>query len=132
MDDPAKLFARLHEALAPGGMIYVEDFFSLGDFSAEEQALLDDVIYARSLPTRERYMDNLEGAGFRHIRFQDMTDRWRPYVIERAAAYGERLHEQAALHGREISDALDNFYRGVATLFAGGAFGGLRITARRD
>ncbi len=131
IDDPAELFARLHGALAPGGMIYAEDFFRRGDFSAPEQAILDEVIYARSLPLDHDYRDNLEAAGFSDIHLEDMTSRWTPYVIERAAAYRARLPEQTALHGVETAAALDNFYGGVATLFAGGAFGGLRLTAKR-
>ena len=129
--EPRRLFARLHGALRPGGMIYVEDFFRHGDFTATEQAILAEGIYAQSLPLRDDYIGHLEAAGFRDIRFQDMTAQWMPFVIERAAAYRARLHEHRALHGREVSDALDGFYDGVATLFHGGRFGGLRVTAKR-
>ena len=61
----------------------------------------------------------------------DMTAQWMPFVIERACAYRARLHEHRALHGRPMTDALVTFYDGVATLFRGGSFGGLRVTAKR-
>ena len=129
--EPGRLFARLHDALRPGGMIYVEDFFLHGGFSAEEQPILDEVIYAQSLPKRDEYIGHLKDAGFHDIRFEDMTGQWMPFVIERATAYRARLDEHRALHGREMTDALDRFYDGVATLFRGGSFGGLRVTAKR-
>ena len=131
INDPDRLFARLHGALRPGGMIYIEDFFRRGDFTADEQPILAEVIYAQSLPLRPEYIGYLEAAGFRDILFEDMTARWMPFVIERAAAYRARLPEHRALHGDDVTDALDNFYDGVATLFRGGSFGGLRVTAKR-
>ena len=127
--DPRRLFARLSGALAPSGMIYVEDFFRHGDFGADEQPKLAEVIYAQSLPLRDEYIGHLEAAGFRDIRFEDMTAPWTAFVTERAAAYRARLDEQTALHGREVSGALDTFYHTVVALFRGGNLGGVRVTA---
>ncbi len=129
--DPGRLFARLSGALAPGGMIYVEDFFRHGDFAADEQSKLAGVIYAQSLPLRDEYIGHLEVAGFRDVRFDDMTAPWMAFVTERAAAYRARLDEHTALHGREVAGGLDSFYDSVATLFRGGNFGGARVTARK-
>lgn len=129
--DPIRLFARLGGALAPGGMIYVEDFFRHGDFTAHEQPVLAEVIYAQSLPLRDEYIGYLEAAGFRDIRFDDMTAPWMAFVTERAAAYRARLDEQTALHGAEVSGGLDSFYDTVVALFHGGNFGGARVVARK-
>ena len=129
--DKDRLFARLHDALRPGGSIYIEDFFSHGDFADREQPILSEVVYAQSLPSRDAYIGLLEAAGFSDIRFEDMTAQWMPFVIERASAYRARLPEHRALHGRDVTDALDDFYDGVASLFRGGSFGGLRLVAKR-
>ena len=127
--DPNRLFARLNGALRPGGMIYVEDFFRHGDFSADEQPVLAEVIYAQSLPLRDEYIGHLEAAGFSDIHFDDMTAPWTAFVTERAAAYRARLDEQTALHGPEVAGGLDSFYHTVVALFQGGNLGGTRVTA---
>ncbi len=129
--EPGRLFSRLHDALAPGGMIYVEDFFRHGGFSAGEQAILDRVIYARSLPRRDEYIGHLEAAGFHDVRFEDMTAPWMAFVTERASRYRARLDEHTARHGAEVAGGLDSFYDSVVALFRGGNFGGARVTARK-
>ena len=129
--EPGRLFDRLAGALAPGGMIYVEDFFRHGEFGAEEQTALAEVIYAQSLPLHDDYIGHLEAAGFRDIRFDDMTAPWMAFVSERADAYRARLAEHTALHGAEVSGGLGAFYDTVAGLFQGGNLGGARVVARK-
>ena len=129
--DPARLFARLAHAVAPGGGLYVEDFYRLGDLTGPEQAILEGVIYAQSLPTREAYIATVEAAGFGDVRFTDMTAPWAAFVRERASAYRARLDDHAAVHGAEVAGGLDAFYQAVVKLFDGGRFAGLRLTAKR-
>jgi SAM-dependent methyltransferase len=129
--DPARLFSRLAHALAPGGGLYVEDFYRLGAFADHERAILDQVIYAQSLPPRDDYIAAVEAAGFTDVRFTDMTAPWAAFVAARAAAYREGLDDHAALHGADVAGGLDMFYDTVVKLFGGGAFAGVRLTATK-
>ena len=130
--DPARLFARLADAVAPGGGLYVEDFHRLGDFTDQEQTVLDQVLYAQSMPPRDEYITTVEAAGFTDVRFTDMTAPWTEFVSERAAAYRARLDEHAAVHGADVAGGLDAFYQAVVKLFRGGRFAGVRLTATKQ
>lgn len=129
--DPVRLFARLAHAVVPGGGLYIEDFYRLGDFADHERTVLDQVIYAHSLPLRQDYIATVEKAGFTDVRFTDMTASWADFVAARAAAYRARLADHAALHGADVAGGLDGFYQAVVKLFQGGHFAGVRLTAKR-
>ena len=130
--DPARLFARLADAVAPGGGLYVEDFHRLGDFTDREQTVLDRVLYAQSVPPRDDYIATVEAAGFSDVRFTDMTAPWADFVAGRASAYRARLDEHTAVHGADVAGGLDAFYQAVVGLFQGGNFGGVRLTATKQ
>ena len=129
--DPARLFACLGHAVAPGGGLYVEDFHRLGNFTDQEQSVLDQVLYAQSVPLSDDYIATVEAAGFIDVRFTDMTAPWADFVTARAAAYRARLDEYTAVHGADVAGGLDEFYYAVVKLFQGGNFAGLRLTAKR-
>ena len=129
--DRAPLFPKIQTALKPGGRIYVEDLYLLGTPSAAEQADLDGMMQANTLPDRAGYIAELERAGFKEISFEDMTGDWADFTAGRLAAFrGNRLKYQE-VHGAEVFDALDHFYTVIADLLAGGNLGGVRLSARK-
>ncbi|DAZ95588.1 TPA: hypothetical protein N0F65_006074 [Lagenidium giganteum] len=127
-----ELFARCHARLEDGGLLYVEDFFLRGvAFSDEEERILKKDVYVSELYTREKLLTLLDRCGFEVIEFQDVTTKWRPYVIERARTYHAQLNQHAEQDGEAAAASLDHFYSSVATLFEKGNVGGYTLVARR-
>jgi len=58
-----------------------------------------------------------------------MSGRWTDFTGQRAAAFRRDRARHISVHGKEISDGLDDFYSTVAGLFETGVLGGLRIEA---
>ncbi len=129
--DQDTLLAQAHKALKPQGRLYVEDLFRLGEFNDAERAHLTQMLYGQHLAYREAYVDNLEGAGFAPVDFDDRTALWRPYVAERVAAWNARRSELVAIHGVAIVDSLAAFYHSVSLLFESGKLGGVRLLASK-
>ena len=126
-----RLYRRCHEALRPGGRLYVEDFFERGNLSARERETLALKVYCRGLPRLDALYRDLEEAGFTDVDAHDLTPSWTDFVSERARAYRERREQEVALHGAEVFEGLDDFYRSVAELFRAGNLGGMRVSARK-
>jgi hypothetical protein len=99
--------------------MYIEDFFKRGKLTAEERRDLRDVVSCPYLPTKARYLADLQEAGFGDIQFDDVSALWAAFTAERAAAYKAAAAPIASL---------DTFYSTVASLFAAGRLGGARIT----
>lgn len=126
-----RLYRRCHEALRPGGGIYVEDFFERGRLNAREHRALARKVYCRDLPRLENLRRDLEAAGFVEVRVRDVSPSWTDFVAERARAYRASREQEVALHGAELFAGLDDFYTTVAALFGGGNLGGVRVSARK-
>ena len=126
-----RLYQRCHEALRPGGNLYVEDLFERGSFTPEECETLAVKVYSRNLPRLEALRRDLERAGFDDIRIEDLTSPWTEFVSERARAYRANREHEIALHGEDVYTGLDDFYRSVAALFRDGNLGGVRVSARK-
>ncbi len=129
IEDHAALFAQFSKALKPGGRIYVEDLFSLGEFTPDELQHVRRMLYGQNLPRRDHYIADLEAAGFKNVTFTDMTEPWTGFCFERLEAYRTNRSRNVAVHGEQVVEALDEFYATVAGLFDGGNLGGVRVTA---
>ena len=125
------LYRRCHEALRPGGRLYVEDMFERGSFTPDEREMLAVKAYCRNLPRLEGLRRDLERAGFGDIRIDDLTSPWTAFVSERARAYRANREHEVALHGEGVYTGIDDFYTSVAALFGGGNLGGLRVSAQK-
>ena len=126
-----RLYRRCHEALGPGGRLYVEDLFERGTLTPAERETLAVKVYCRHLPRREGLRRDLEDAGFEDIEFEDLSSPWTDFVSERARAYRAHREHEIALHGVEVFTGLDDFYSSVAALFRAGNLGGMRVSARK-
>ena len=75
LPDKPRLFARLHELLAPGGRLVITDYArGAGEVSPEFRAYAEKTGYHLTDPAS--YGQLLEGAGFRDVVVEDATDRF--------------------------------------------------------
>ncbi len=126
-----RLYRRCHEALAPGGGMYVEDYFERGTLTDDERETLAAKVYSRGLPRLDELRRDLDRAGFTQVALEDVTASWIGHVVERALAYRANRKHETALHGEEVFAGLDDFYSTIARLFRGGNLGGVRLLARK-
>ncbi len=129
--DPTALFAKCATALKPGGRMYIEDLYALGEFSDDEQQHLRHMLYGQNMASRMQYIMDLQTAGFTDIGFADMTAPWTGFCRERLQAFRANRQRHEAVHGSDVYAALDEFYATVLALFEGGNLGGVRVTATK-
>ena len=129
--DRGAVYARLHDALAPGGRIYVEDLYARRPMTGAQSEIMRDALFANTVTDRDGYVGELEAAGFSEIAFEDHSDRWGGFCAERLAGFRAVRERKAELHGPEVVDALDGFYQTMCDLFDSGNLGGVRLTARK-
>ena len=126
-----QLYRRCHEALRPGGGIYVEDFIERGRLSARERDALAHKVYCRDLPRLDALRRDLERTGFVDVEVRDVSSSWTDFVSERARTWRADREQETALHGAEVFAGLDDFYTTVTALFGAGNLGGVRVAARK-
>ena len=90
-------------------------------------------VHCDRVPSLTEYVADLEATGFVDVVATDVSEDWRSFTHERAAAFqANRDSFLAVTHGREdVYERLKDFYVSVASLFAGGRLGGVIVTARR-
>jgi len=129
--DKAALLAACAAKLAPGGALFVEDFYEKQPFTPDEDVVLARDVASSELPTKEAYEAALRTAGFGQIEWTDMTDTWTKFVADRAAAYRAACADVVKVHGEEIYEQQLAFFNAMDGLFAGGHLGGVRYLARK-
>jgi len=129
--DREKLFTVLHDALKPCGRFYFEDYYARGVLTDAEKETLAKDVYCHYLPTLDRYVADLEQAGFVDIETVDMTPAWIPFVRTRRDDFKAKLDANAEAMGPETAQAQAAFFDTVAGLFDGGNLGGVRLTGRK-
>lgn len=127
----AELLARCREALVPGGRLGVEDYVRLRPLEAAEAQALAVKVQCPWLPEADEYRAQLEAAGFAGVELEDLTSFWRQNTAGRRDSFLAARERNVRVHGEAVTDGLEDFYGTVAGLFAAGAVGGRRITARR-
>lgn len=127
----AALFACCRDTLVAGGRLGIEDFVALRSLEETEAEVLAVKVQCTYLPTAEEYRAQLEDARFTAIELEDRTVAWTAFTAARRDAFRAARERNVRVHGAVITDGLDDFYMTVAQLFACGAIGGLRITARK-
>lgn len=119
------LFHHAFHFLKPGGTLYIEDFYdnssSGSDLTAQEVENLHTVMACPYLPSRSKYIADVQSAGFDHVEFEDVSEKWKAFVRARAERY----------RAEEKPDAeLRRFYDVVAEMLEGNV-GGVRLSAAR-
>uniref|UniRef100_M4BN14 Methyltransferase domain-containing protein n=1 Tax=Hyaloperonospora arabidopsidis (strain Emoy2) TaxID=559515 RepID=M4BN14_HYAAE len=127
-----QLFTRCFDSLKPGGVLYVDDFFLLGDkLTEEDQRTLKQDIYCTTLLRKEEITAFLMMCGFETPEFKDATTKWKPYVMDRARQYHATLDTHIARDGEAAARGLAHFYSCVAQLFRAGNVGGYTLIVRK-
>ncbi|KAK3259795.1 hypothetical protein CYMTET_31213 [Cymbomonas tetramitiformis] len=125
-------FSRVATALKPSATIFIEDFFKRNEFSDSElQDLATTVACPGPLPSKEQYIQELTEAGFCDIQFEEMHDRWLPFLIERKKIFTSEMARHERVHGTKMTEELLHFYSTVLRIFEDGNLGGARICARK-
>jgi sarcosine/dimethylglycine N-methyltransferase len=127
-----KLWQRVERVLAPGGVLYLEDYFTKSIFTEEETTCLENRIGVptpHQLPTSDAWMKQLEAAGFGDIEFEDVSSTWTPWIAERAEMYRSNRQRNLRVQGDLITYGMERFYDSAANLFIGGHLGGCVIRA---
>ncbi|XWW98128.1 hypothetical protein V2A60_006125 [Cordyceps javanica] len=120
--DRAAVFGGAASMLRRGGTVYLEDFFARRELDEPTSRQLRDVVSCPYLPSRERYVQDLEAAGFGDVVFEDMTTTWSDFVHGRAVEYRRSAAPEPQLA---------KFYDTIDELFHGGRLGGARIMATK-
>ncbi|KAJ3487752.1 hypothetical protein NLG97_g6337 [Lecanicillium saksenae] len=118
----ADVFNKSASLLQAGGTIYIEDFFARQTLDEKTSRQLRDIVSCPYLPSRERYIADLENAGFGNVKFEEVTDDWSDFVHGRAVEYGQSVASEPSLV---------TFYNTIDELFRAGRLGGTRITATK-
>ena len=126
------LLSRCFQWLEPEGAMYLEDLYTRGAYTPEEQEDLEIKLYGRYLPSRERYESEVRAAGFAEVHIDDMSNDWAEFTHERIKAFRRDRARHVSVHGEAIVDGLDGFYAAVERLFASGHMGGLRMICRKS
>ena len=119
------LFQQAFHFLKPGGVLYIEDFYDNSlpgsPLTPQETESLQTVMACPYLPSRSKYITDVQSAGFERVEFEDVTEQWRAFVRARAERYRAEERQDAELR---------RFYDVVAEMMEGNV-GGVRLTAVR-
>ena len=117
-------------AAAPGGMLYIEDFYDKAGLEASELEALEARVGCPPPPSREAYVRQLEEAGAKGVDFVDVSEPWGDFVHGRSEAYKENLARHTRVHGAEMAENMATFFDCTNRLFGAGRLGGCVIVAR--
>lgn len=126
----AQLLTRLRPTLQPGGALYVEDLYARQPF---DHAIASDVarlLHGVTMTSWDVYESDLRAAGFTNVEIEDQTEDWGTFCAKRATRFRADRARFARVHGDATYATLDDFFSGVARLFASGCLGGVRFSAR--
>ena len=119
------LFRQAFHFLKPGGTLYIEDFYDNSSpgshLTAQEVEDLQTVMACPYLPSRSKYIADVQSAGFERVEFEDVSQKWRAFVRARAERYRAEERQDAELR---------RFYDVVAEMLEGNV-GGVRLCAVR-
>ena len=123
--------------------------------TAEETKTLKEVVGVAYLPTKQEYrvscshqnfhkimgflcnivgfafQEQLEAVGFVDVDFEDMTEIWTQFTVERERQFLAHRIKFIVLYGEASYLKMEKFYTTVPRMFLGGRLGGVRITARK-
>lgn len=128
------MFENIGRAVKESGALCIEDYIlrsSERPLTSEETKTLKEVVGVAYLPTRKEYMVQLEAVGFVDVQFEDMTEIWTEFTVERERQFLADRKKFTGLYGEASYLKMEKFYTTVPRMFLGGRLGGVRITARK-
>lgn len=130
--DRVELFKNCYSLLRPGGIFFAADFVQNGKLTRDEwKTLRDDVGSASIAGSIEAYTNELELAGFKVLKADDMTADWRGYTKDRSLQFATDHQRLSNVMGSDVYLNLKRFYDIVAGLYNGGNLGGLHVYAQK-
>ncbi|MEL7254410.1 MAG: class I SAM-dependent methyltransferase [Pseudomonadota bacterium] len=127
--DRPRYLAKIHASLKPGGALFAEDLYLIKPPTDPQDFARH--LFPNSLVSREDYEASLQEAGFDAPLLTDMTQDWAHFTADRLQAFRAARPDYEARHGTDGYAALHLFYDKMASYFADGVVGGLRLSARK-
>jgi len=130
--DREALLQSCFTTLKPGGTFVIEDFAARPglEFTDTEKDNLLNVVSAPNVSTIDKYVEDLEKAGFVDIEAVDLSNIWQKWTKARHDLYVESREETVRTQGEKIYNSRVAFYKVVDDLFANN-LGGTRISGRK-
>ena len=130
MRERHELFTKIYSLLKPGGKVYIEDFFWLGQEPPrpDEMNMLETDLYISDgmLPVKEEYIGLLTSVGFQ-ADFKDVTDEWTQFTGIRLQDFVLDEERHVRVYNRKTYESLLHFYSTVADFFANRGLGGVKL-----
>eukprot|EP01006_Ploeotia_vitrea_P062794 TRINITY_DN84421_c0_g1_i1.p1 TRINITY_DN84421_c0_g1~~TRINITY_DN84421_c0_g1_i1.p1 ORF type:complete len:503 (-),score=27.92 TRINITY_DN84421_c0_g1_i1:117-1571(-) len=117
--DKARLFKQMSRAMKPGSVFVIEDFFQKGEFTPEEETLLEQRVSVphATLPTEAEYRKYLETHHFVIDKWDDMTGKWSNFVWDRCESFHSESDSLEQEFGPLYVAELGEFYDAITRLF---------------
>jgi len=129
--DRPRYLAVIAAALRPDGALFVEDLHAGAPVPDGEQADFTARLFPNSLVPLDVYVSTVEAAGLSVTAVEDMGADWTAFTTERRDAFRATQADFEQRHDAVTFASLDRFYDGMASDFARGHVGGLRLHATR-
>jgi SAM-dependent methyltransferase len=125
ISDKKAAIKKLAALVRDGGRAYVADFYMRGELSARERVLLKHEVACPGLLDKDEYIGALKGAGFKIIRFEDVTSEYSVFVHNRLTTYLQKASSEQFEELSRFFTAMDILYHSGAG--ESSALGGCRI-----
>lgn len=129
--DRPRYLGKIADALEPTGVLWAEDLYARDPVPDNERAAFNARLFPNSLVTIDEYRAGLHQVGLEIVEAEDMSQDWGHFTATRTAAFRADRAAFEHRHGSATFEALDRFYDGMASDFACGFVGGLRVLARK-
>ena len=126
------LFSQSFRLLQPQGHFFLEDFIRLDEQPSEEEwNILREEVFCLHLPSREEYLSQLHQEHFTILHVEDLSEQWKQFTRTRWKNFQEKKEQLINIHGEDLFQRLNSFYRAIAQLFDNNHVGGIRILAQK-
>ena len=126
-----KLLKKCNNLTSKGGYFFAEDIIAQKKLNKFDLSTLSKELYANYLPSYNKYLKDLENAGFKIIYHKNMSKNWAIFVKKRKNLYYKNKNKNLKIHGNEIFKNIYNFYSVVDKYFTSKKIGGIAVIAKK-
>ncbi len=124
-----KLLKKIFAVLKKNGFFYTEDFFLIDKLSQKEKNNLGKFFHSNYLVEYDKYLRDLESAGFSIISHKDMSENWINFTRERLLSYKKNYEKNISLYGIRTTKNVLNFYQFAYDLLESKKIGGISFNS---